>query len=97
MIAYAEKRDYLRMAIDCSFRFTVVDDHRQHQGKVINLSSRGILFTSKQRLETGTLLDIVLAPSHPTTPPMHAKAEVARVTGNRLFYEVACRIKKIPA
>lgn len=91
MSTFAEKRDYLRMPIDCSFRYSVSDDHREHQGKVINLSSRGILFTSRQRLEEGALLDIVLAPSHPTTPPTHATAEVARVTSNRVFYEVACK------
>jgi hypothetical protein len=85
------------MPIDCSFQFSVVNDDRKHQGKVINLSSRGILFPSRQRLETGTLLDIVLTPSHPATPPMLAKVEVARVTNNRVLYEVACKIRKIAA
>jgi hypothetical protein len=57
----------------------------------VNLSSRGILFTSKQKVETGTLLDIVLVPAHPTTSPAHASAEVARVNNNRQFYEIACK------
>jgi hypothetical protein len=88
---YHEKRDFLRMPIDCSFTYTFVDDDRVHHGKVINLSSKGILFTSKQRVEPGTVLDIVLAPSHPTTPPTRVKAEAARVNNYRQFYEIACK------
>lgn len=94
MIEYSEKRDNLRMPIDCSLSFNVADDARQHQGKLINLSRRGILFTSRQRLETGTVLDVVLTPSHSQTPPMHATVEVARVTGNRVLYEVAGQIRQ---
>ena len=91
MIAFAEKRDFLRMPIDCSFSFTMDDDNRQHRGKVINLSYRGVLFTSRQRLEEGALVEILLAPSHPTTAPTRAKARVARVVNRRKFYEIACK------
>lgn len=97
MTDYTEKRDYRRMPIDCSLSFNVEDDHRPHQGKVINLSSRGILFISRQRLETGTLLNIELTPSRSATPPMHATVEVARVISNRVSYEVAGEIRSIEA
>ena len=91
MRAYVEKRDFQRMPIDCSFSYSFVDDHRKHSGEVINLSSHGVLFTSRQRVEAGSLLDIVLAPANPKTAPTRARAEVARVTNNRQFYEVACK------
>ena len=97
MTYYPEKRDFLRMPIDCSLSFNVEDDDRPHRGKVINLSSRGILFSSRQRLETGTLLNIELIPSRSSTPPMHATVEVARVTSNRVTYEVAGEIRSIEA
>ena len=97
MIDYAEKRNYLRMPVDCSFSFNVTEDNRRHQGKVVNLSSKGILFTSRQRLETGTLLDIELTPSHSATPPMHATVEVSRVTSNRVLYEIAGQIRQVSA
>jgi hypothetical protein len=92
-----EKRDFLRMPIDCSMVFTVQDDDRQHNAKVVNLSSKGILFTSRQRLEVGSMLNVVLTASHVDTPPMHATVEVMRVTSNRVLYEVACEIKQIEA
>ncbi len=95
MIDYAEKRDFLRMPIDCELSFMVAGSTRQYQGNVINLSSKGILFTSKQKLETGTTVSLLLTPSQTDTPPMQALAEVARVTSNRVQYEVACAIRKV--
>jgi hypothetical protein len=87
-----EKRNFLRMPIDCNLSFSVVGDDREFKGKVINLSSTGILFTSKQRLEVDSLLTLVLTASH-DTPPMHATVKVARVISNRVQYEVACIIR----
>jgi hypothetical protein len=92
MNKFPEKRDFLRMPIDCNLRFSVVGDDREFKGKVINLSSTGILFTSKQRLEVDSLLTLVLTASH-DTPPMHATVKVARVISNRVQYEVACIIR----
>ena len=87
-----EKRNFLRMPIDCNLKYSVVDDDREFEGKIINLSSEGILFTSKQRLEVGGLLSIVLTASN-DTPPMHATVKVTRVISNRVQYEVACIIR----
>ena len=89
-----EKRDFLRMPIDCNLSYSVVGEQREFQGKVINLSSRGVLFTSKQRLEVGSLLTLVLTPSRSNTPPMHATVKVTRVVSNRVQYEVACIIRR---
>jgi hypothetical protein len=88
-----EKRNFLRMPIDCNLKHSVVGDDREFEGKIINLSSEGILFTSKQRLEVGSLLSIVLTASH-DTPPMHATVKVTRVISNRVHYEVACIIRR---
>ena len=72
MIEYAEKRDFLRMPIDCELSYTETGSSKQLQGNVINLSSKGILFTSNQKFDPGTSLDIVLTPSNSLTPPMEA-------------------------
>ena len=40
---YDEKRDFLRMPIDCSLKFSAVGDEREFNGKVINMSENGIL------------------------------------------------------
>jgi len=94
MINYAEKRDFMRMPIDCRLQFSVVGDERDFEGKVINLSSKGILFTSRQKLEVGNLLTLVLTASQTDTPPMHATVKVTRVINNRVNYEVACIIRR---
>ena len=96
MVNYAEKRDFLRMPIDCNFSFMTIDNSREFQGNVINLSKRGILFTSRENFESGTLLKIMLTPSHTETTPIHATVMVAHVS-NRFdaLFEVGCKIRSI--
>ena len=94
MINYKEKRNSPRMPIDCDLRFSVVGDDRDFEGKVINLSENGILFTSRQKLEVGDLLTLVLTANQAKTPPMHATVKVTRVINQRVQYEVACIIRK---
>jgi PilZ domain len=91
MIKRVEKRDFQRMPIDCDFKYSVVGDIREHQGKVINLSGTGILFSSSQKLEPDNLLTVVL--TAPGTLPMHATVKVERVVSNAVLYEVACTIR----
>lgn len=93
MINYNEKRTSPRMPIDCDLRYSVVGDDRDFEGKVINLSDTGILFTSRQKLEVGSLLTLVLTANQAKTPPMHATVKVTRVTSQRVQYEVACIIR----
>ena len=88
-----EKRDFLRMPIDCNLKYSVVGDDREIEGKVINLSSNGILFTSKQKFEVGSLLTMVLTANH-NTAPMHATVKVTRVVSNGVQHEIACIIRK---
>ena len=93
MTNYNEKRNFPRMPIDCDLRYSVVGDDRDIEGKVINLSDKGILFTSKQKLEVGSLLTLVLTANKAKTPPMHATVKVTRVINQRVQYEVACIIR----
>jgi len=95
MINHAEKRDFMRMFIDCSLSLTTTDSSKNFQGHMINLSNEGLLFTSNQKFEVGTILNIVLTPRHSETPPVHATVIVARVSSNELSYEVACKIRDI--
>lgn len=95
MIDYAEKRDFLRMPIDCELTFNEAGGSRQYQGSVINLSSKGILFTSNEKFDAGSRLDIVLTPSNSLTPPMEATVVVSRVVDNDVLFEIACEIEEI--
>lgn len=95
MIDYAEKRDFLRMPIDCELSFSESGSSKQYQGNVINLSSKGILFTSNMEFEAGKKLDITLTPSNSITPPMEATVVVMRVVNNDVLFEIACEIEDI--
>lgn len=95
MIDYAEKRDFLRMPIDCELSFSESGSSKQYQGNVINLSSKGILFTSNTEFEAGKKLDITLTPSNSITPPMEATVVVMRVVNNDVLFEIACEIADI--
>ncbi len=95
MIKYAEKRDLLRMPIDCQLSYSHRGGERNYSGHVINLSGKGILFTSSRDIAVGTILEIVLTPSKAETEPMHASVVVARVINNDVLYEIACEIEKI--
>ncbi len=95
MIDYAEKRDFLRLPMDCELSFSVADSAKQFQGKVVNLSSKGILFTTNVKLAPGTTLEIVLTPSNSTTPPMQVIVDVARISSDEVSPEIACKIKEI--
>ena len=83
------------MAIDCGFSFSKHGEQQSYDGHVINLSSKGILFTSTDKFEPGTTLQIVLTPSNSTTAPMQAEVVVARVSSNEVLFEVACEIREI--
>lgn len=95
MIKYAEKRDLLRMPIDCQLSYCERGSERSYSGQVINLSGKGILFTSSRELAVGMVLEIVLTPSKAETEPMYASVVVARVSNNDVLYEVACEIEAV--
>ena len=92
---YAEKRDFQRMVIDSVLSFSIKGESKSYDGNVINLSSKGILFTSTGILKEGSGLSIVLTPSNSITPPMLVDAVVTRVIDNESMYEIACTIDKI--
>ena len=94
MSDYAEKRDFQRMVIDCAFSFSKKDEKQSLKVHVVNLSSKGILFTSNETFDEGTMLDIVLTPSNSLTPPMEALVTVTRIIDNNSVYEIACEIEK---
>ena len=95
MIDYAEKRDFLRMPIDCELTFTVEGNETLHQGNVINLSHKGILFTCADSFDAGIRLNIVLTPSNSITPPMEATVVVVRDIAYDPVHEIACEIADI--
>ena len=75
---FAEKRDFQRMAMDCSLQFSVADNPQKLEGEVINLSAKGILFVCADEITPGASVEIKLTPVSDITPPMTASTRVAR-------------------
>ncbi len=89
-----DKRDFLRMPIDCDLSFKVADSSREFMGNVINLSDKGILFTSRVGFEVGTLLEITLTPSHTGAEPFHTAVVVSRSSNDHeALFELACEFR----
>lgn len=90
---FAEKRDFLRMPIDCELLFLRNGSNSYQRGNVINLSHRGILFTSTEKVDEGANIAFVLTPSHSGSAPFEADGVVSRVTHHDEIYEIACEIE----
>jgi len=75
---FSEKRDFQRMAMDCSLQLKQAENNQWLQGKVINLSAKGILFVVNDEIEPGSQVEIKLTPVNNITPPMSASTIVAR-------------------
>jgi hypothetical protein len=95
MNEFAEKRDFMRMAIDCLLCFSRSGEQQSFEGHVVNLSSKGILFTAIDQFEKGDQLELVLTPTNSSTSPMEASVVVSRVTFNDEVYELACKITEM--
>ncbi len=78
MTDYAEKRDFQRMAMDCSLQYRISGNEPMLQGKVINLSAKGILFVVDSAIAEQTTVEIKLTPVNTITPPMSANTQVTR-------------------
>lgn len=94
---YTEKRDFIRMTVDCQVSFTEVGSDKVSHGTGKNLSGKGILFISRHEIKIGTLLDLTVSPENDVTPPLSAIVQVVRVEmlepGRR--YEIGALIQDL--
>lgn len=78
-MGYSEKRDFIRMTVDCQVDYTVVDAMEEATGRARNLSGRGILFQTDREIPIGTRLEVRVHSENNAVPPLHAHVEVVRV------------------
>jgi c-di-GMP-binding flagellar brake protein YcgR len=76
---FEEKRDFMRMMVDCEVQCRSADGTTQYSGRVRNLSAQGLLFSSEQELAVGERLELVIHPKIGSAAPLEASAEVVRV------------------
>ena len=95
-IDYSEKRAFFRMSTDSSITIMPDGCEESHKGICVNLSATGILFTSSQRFEPGTIIHINITPSKALVPPLDAVIEVVRTHADSTKgYAIAGQIKQI--
>jgi len=76
---YSEKRDYMRMVMNCPATFNEVDEERMVNGTCVNLSAKGVLISTHVYFPAGTLLEVHVQPSLSKSPTFDAVVEVVRV------------------
>ncbi|MGD0959581.1 MAG: PilZ domain-containing protein [Methylomonas sp.] len=96
MLNQDEKRDFIRMEVDCDINYKPADGDTVKTGKCTNLSGAGVSFIADQMYNVGIAMEISILPKTSLTPPMTAFIEVVRVS--RLpdqKFEIAAIIKSI--
>jgi len=100
---YDEKRDDIRIDVNCAILFKQVESGRvdlidqELTGQVANLSGRGMMFISEVELEKDSTFEINIKPADILTPPLHANVKVVRVVKQRHAggWEIGAVIKEI--
>ncbi|MDH5693996.1 MAG: PilZ domain-containing protein [Gammaproteobacteria bacterium] len=76
---YSEKRDYLRMVMNCPVTYNEQGSDKKFVGTCINLSAKGVFITSHVHFSVGTKLEIHVKPNLAKSPTFDAVVEVVRV------------------
>ena len=78
MLDRNDKRNFIRMDIECPASFTVEGGDGNVGAIVKNLSGGGVLMWLEQPVEPDTVLFVELRPPSSITPPMKARMKVLR-------------------
>lgn len=103
---YDEKRDFVRVELDSSISYGVLDDSDEdvavetlldQKAILKNLSGRGLMFVAENEVVKESLMDIKVVPSNELTKPLHARVKIVRVMKQRHGegYEVGAVIQSM--
>lgn len=96
MLTHDERRDFIRMDVNCEITYKLADSNQTNTGICLTLSGAGVSFTADQAYEPGLAMEIKVTPKANITPPMAAFIEVVRCTKRTdSEYEIAAVIKSI--
>ncbi|PPC91391.1 MAG: pilus assembly protein PilZ [Methylobacter sp.] len=95
MLEYDEKRNYIRMEVDCDITYKYAGAELTNFGRCTSISGAGVSFVAEQAIEPGTAMEIHIVPKNSITPPMTAYIEVVRCTPQDNYFDVAATIKSI--
>ncbi len=93
---YPEKRDFIRMVVECPMTFRIQGEAEVHQGTAKDLSASGLSVLCHKEVAEGAILEVNIQPEKAIVPPLKATCEVVRVN-NRVpgEYELGLRITAI--
>lgn len=77
MLDYIEKRDYIRMTVDCAARINL-DGIEPLSATVKDLSANGVLLVVDSKIPSGSIGSVSILPGKNITPPLSAEIEVIR-------------------
>ena len=78
MTDFIEKRDYLRIQVDCDIHFKLKNSNETQIGHCTSLSSGGVSFIGKQPLTIGDKLEASIHPQNEEKPTMIGIIEIVR-------------------
>ena len=76
---YDEKRDFIRMTVDCDLTLSELEGGRHYQGRCVNLSSTGAMVLLDEAPAMGQCLELHIAPRLALVPALNALVKVVRV------------------
>lgn len=96
MLGYDEKRDYIRMDVDCKVTYKQIDSEEAKTGRCLSLSGSGVSFIAETAYDVGLAMEVNVLPENSVTPPMTAFIEVVRsIPQEDGSFEVAGIIKSL--
>lgn len=95
MMDYSEKRDFIRMPVQCPISVREAADQRPDQAELLDLSATGLRFISHKALNEGARLQVRVSPDNPITPPLEARISVLRCLALDDGFDIAAAIETI--
>lgn len=93
---FEEKRNYIRMRVDCRVLYKEQMSDAQYEAKGKDLSGAGVLFETDRPLLQGQLLEISVLPDQKNIAPLDATVQVVRIVPvDNGEYEVGVRIQSM--
>ncbi len=92
-IIHGDRRDFMRMNIDCSIRYAAEGGTPDKCARLRNLSANGLQFVCAEDFATGQQLEVLVVPPGEMTPPLRGQATVLRSEALAEGYAIACDLR----
>jgi hypothetical protein len=79
MVEFVEKREYIRLTVDCEIDYRFMDSEEYKKARCSSLSGGGITFITGHELQPDEEVEVLIQSQLPGAPPMRAHAKVINV------------------